>query len=348
MQDIYVVGDLTRLLLRYLDSENLSAPQLRRELAQIPSHSRITMQQWWRLLEQLQQEHAVPALGLRIGRLIRPEDSGILGYLIMYCDTLGEALHRFQRYQGLLHNLSRLSLTSQSDRLILSWDIDQGRSTQLSDEVFMAGLVNFIRQITDRPDLAPLALHFNHRVDFAADEYRELMACPVYFDAAQVSLELPRDALGLAVNTRNPHLLALLERQAEALLPTSCEDEFVHQLQQVLAGLISQGDATLANTAKQMLVSTRTLDRRLRDRDSSFGAQLRQTRQKLASLYLSDPSLSLQDVAFLLGYSEHSAFSRACRQWFGRSPRPLRAELQHQRRDARTAAPHSGAEIPRQ
>ncbi len=328
MQGIYVVGDLAGLLRRYLDAERIDAPRVRRSLSAIAPHSRMSMQLWWSLLEQIQELQPVPALGLRIGRHVRPADSGVLGYLIMYCDTLGEALQRFQRYQGLLHNLSRLELEATPGRLSLSWDTERGLSTQLSDEVFMSGLITVVRQLTQRPDLRPLRLRFNHRVAFDSHDYEDLAGCPVEFGCERVALEVPQQALGWPINSRDPHLLALLERQAAALLgPDSAPDAFLADLQQVLAELLGEGQATLDAAARRMLLSSRTLHRRLAERETSFSAVLRQTREKLTELYLNDPALSLQEIAFLLGYTEQSAFSRACRHWFGQSPRTLRAAL---------------------
>ncbi len=328
MQGIYVVGDLAGLLQRYLDAEQLAAPRVRRSLAAIAPHSRMSMQLWWSLLEQMQALQPIPALGLRIGRHVRAADSGVLGYMIMYCDSLGAALQRFQRYQGLLHNLSRLELEAAPGRLRLSWDTEQGLSTQLSDEVFMSGLITFVRQITGRPELTPLGLHFNHEVPYPAAQYESLAGCPVRFGCDRVALEIPRDALAWPINSRDPDLLALLERQAFALLgPDTSRDAFLNELQQVLAELLSDGDATLDTAARRMLVSTRTLHRRLAERRTSFSGVLRQTRERLTTLYLKDPALSLQEIAFLLGYTEQSAFSRACRQWFGQSPKQLRASL---------------------
>jgi AraC-like DNA-binding protein len=72
-------------------------------------------------------------------------------------------------------------------------------------------------------------------------------------------------------------------------------------------------------------MSERTLVRRLAEHDTSFAQMVERLRHDLALKYLSDQDLSLTQIAFLLGYSNQSAFSTACRRWTGRPPRELRA-----------------------
>ncbi len=284
------------------------------------------MQQWWQLLEDIQTEQPRSALGVRIGRHVRPYHSGPLGYLIMSCETLGDALLRFARYQSLLHNFSDVSLTARGSEVIISWSPDQGLSTQLSDEVYLSALIVFIRQITGKPRLSPSGICFNHPAPSPVAVYEQLLGCPVRFDCERVSIAMPVSALSLRVNTSEPHLLALLEKQADAMRrqPTAGDDDFLTQLRHSISNLLPQGDATLARCARKMHVSTRTLHRRLAERGTQFQVVLREVRQEMARMYLADPALSLQDIALLLGYAEQSVFSRACRLWFGKTARELR------------------------
>lgn len=328
MQNTYVAGDLAALLRSYLDAEQLPAPEIRRALAGIAPNTRMSMQNWWSLLEEIQAIQPVPALGLRIGRLVRPHHSGILGYLVMACDTLGEALLRFQHYQSLLHNLSAAELKTGPQSLTISWDVKRGRSTQLSDEVFISAVLALVREITARPDICPSKVTFNHEVAFDHSEYESMLGCPVEFDCKHVSIAVPVSALSIPINGRDPHLLALLEKQAAALLSRGRDhDELLSQLHHAVAELLPQGTARLPECARQLHLSTRTLHRRLNQRGLNFNQVLRQTRQQLTRMYLQDPSLSLSEIAFLLGYSEQSAFSRACREWFSMTPKDLRARL---------------------
>ena len=328
MHNIYVASDLAALMLAYLDQHAIAAPAIRRRLAVWPQHAQLPIQLWWDLLEDLQAELNEPALGLKIGACVRPEHTPVLAYLIMHCATLGEALLRFQRYQKLLHNMAEVSLDSDGNVLTMSWDTRHGLSTHLSDEVFMGALITFVRQIVDVSGYGPRALHFNHPAPFPVAVYEELIGCPVVFDAERVAIKLDLAMLALPVNSRNPFLLELLEKQAEALLDKSAQaDAFLESVQAVCVELLNQGAPTLPVVARKLNLSTRTLHRRLEERGLNFNGLLRETRLKLAKHYLADSRLELKQVAFLLGYSEQSAFTRAFGVCTGESPERWRKAL---------------------
>ena len=327
MKGAYVTGDLMGLLQTYLDEEQIHAPGIQRTLSSLSSNTRMPMTLWWELLEQIQEIEKKPALGLIIGKHMRPQHSGALGYLIMHCQTLGEALIRFKRYQSLLHNFSEVQLEGRPNSLVMSWDVKQGLSTQLSDEIFLSGLMTFVQLITDRKDVLPVSVQFSHQVSYDKKYYEAIMGCPVSFGHERVSIEIPVKALGLPINSRDPYLLTLLESHANALItPTEQKDRFIESLQDIIVESLSHTCPTLNSVAKQLNMSSRTLHRRMESRGMNFKQFLQQTREKLAKLYLKDPSLSLNEIAFLLGYSEHSAFTRAFKQWFGVTPKEFRRD----------------------
>ncbi|MEZ5568320.1 MAG: AraC family transcriptional regulator ligand-binding domain-containing protein [Halioglobus sp.] len=323
-QGVYVASDLAGLLRRFLAQEGIQAADINAQLAAYPANSRMPMDEWWDLLEKIQLIRNEPALGVKIGACVQPEDSGVMGYMVMYCKTAGEALLHFQRYQQLIHNFSLMDIEARPESLVISWDLEQGVSTQLSDEVFLSGLMTFIQRVTGRADLVPREIHFIHTVPFEHSHYERLLGCPVRFGCERVAVEIQLSALNIPINSHNPYLLSLLEKQAEALVDTGFHDELLNELQKILVEAISQGEATLAHIARRLNVSTRTLHRRLEERGLNFQKILQKTRRQLAEHYLSDSSLSLNEVAFLLGYSEQSAFNRAFRGWFNMPPKRYR------------------------
>ena len=84
--------------------------------------------------------------------------------------------------------------------------------------------------------------------------------------------------------------------------------------------LLSRGEATVRNVSQELGMSVRTFARRLNDAGSTFAEILDQLRSDLARKYLSDADLAPSQIAFLLGYSEVSAFSHAFKRWTGTSP----------------------------
>jgi AraC-like DNA-binding protein len=87
-----------------------------------------------------------------------------------------------------------------------------------------------------------------------------------------------------------------------------------------MAETMREGDPTIARVAKKMGLSPRTLERRLKERGTRFKQLIDDTRRRFAINYLKDNGNTLTHVAFLLGYSEVSAFNHAFKRWTGSSP----------------------------
>jgi AraC-like DNA-binding protein len=96
------------------------------------------------------------------------------------------------------------------------------------------------------------------------------------------------------------------------------------RVRQLLAEGIREGEPEQHEIAKSLALSERTLQRRLQDENVTFADLVEEVRADLARMYLNDPSLAVFEVAFLLGYSEPSAFNRAFRRWTGKSPSQYR------------------------
>lgn len=327
LADMNVSGDLAALLLDYLAQNRLSLPELEKELRQFQPASRMRFRQWWRLLDALQQALPGRLVGMELGKAIKPAYVGVLGYLTLSCDTVAEALQRFQRYQRLLHDGDTAHFEIRGDQACLCWNASYGPSTRLSDEVLVMGMITNLRIMTGHAHLQP------SRIQFVAPEpgnqaaYLPFVRCPMSFDQPQLELHFPLAYLALPVTNSDPALKQLLEQQAQTLLAVlPYQEDFHHRLQQAILKAIQGGDPTLENVAESLAMSRRTLHRRLQEKGLVFKDLLQQVRLQLARQYLAERRLTLAEIALLLGYSEQSAFTRAFKQWSGTTP------LQYQKR----------------
>ncbi len=327
LANLHVTGDLAGLLLDYLREHGINDPVLLRRLQQFAPNSRMTFQDWWDLLEAIQQRLPGHPVGLELGMSIRPSHLGILGYLTLSCDTVAEALQRFERYQRLLHDGDRAHPIAQGDQVCMRWSSDFGPSTRLSDEVLVVGMLRFVRMMTGVEDLAPSRVRFNFPPPPDFSPYEQLFHCPVEFECPFTELHFPLTYFALPVTNSDPGLKNLLDRQAEALLAVLPDSEdFQQSLQQAIIKAIQNGEPTLEQVARTLALSPRTLHRRLAEKKLVFKELLQQMRLQLARQYLEEQRLTLSEIALLLGYSEQSAFTRAFRQWTGKTP------LQYQKR----------------
>lgn len=319
---IYVAASIAHLLISFIDQRQLALPELRERLLRLAQGPRMPITTWWALLDELQLAcpHE-PALGLQIGSCAHPHHIGVLGYLAMYSDTVGQALMRFSRFQPLLHNLAPSILSQQDGQFIIGWGMGALKSTQLSDDVVSAGLAGFARQLTGNPEVKASAVYCPHPAPADITPYLQFYGCPVYFDSPVSALHLPLAIMSLPINSQDPHLTSLLEQQAEAMLQALPEpDNLLGELQRQIIAVLQDGPPEAPLVAARMGLSERSLYRALHERGLRYKQVLNNLRFELAKDYLRDAQLSLPEIAMLLGYAEQSVFSRAFREWAGQSP----------------------------
>jgi AraC-like DNA-binding protein len=326
-----VAGDLANLLLSYLDANPLSdrvlvdetveLDALRQQLSQYSASSRMPFTDWWHALAVIAKLYQKPHIGLEVGAYIQPSHCGVLGYLSLSCEYLAEALQRFERFQRLLYEGNEAFTCVDGDQVTFSWPFDYGYSTRESDETLISSLVSYVRMLVGDRGLNPTRVGFVHNKPEEISPYGEMLGCDAEFDCKNTYISFPVSVLTLGVEKADPALRTLLDQQACALLDVlPSGDHFEQQFYKYLLRAMQDGRPVIEEVARYMKISSRTLHRRLQERDLVFKELLQKTRQQLAQQYLKEGRLTLSEIALLLGYSEQSAFSRAFKQWLGITP----------------------------
>ena len=328
-QHALILARLTHIVRRFMEAEGLSLDLLNEYTNAASSGSeRLPIGQWWALLERVAQVSNDPHVGLRIGKLTQIQDVGVLGYLAASCETLGQAMQRLQRFEGLLQQLAASSVAVDGDCIRLAWTNENGHSTDLSNEVLISGLLTVLGILIAPHRIKPVCVEFPRKSDSGLATYEAMLGCPVQFARPQLAVRLRADNLMLPINSRDTHLMQLLEQQAAtALKGLEHSDEFLIQLQKAMSRGLLERNASMPWVAVQLNMSVRSVYRALNERGKTFKGQLNELRQTLAQQYLADETLSLSEIALLLGYSEQSAFNRAFRQWTGSTPLKHRREF---------------------
>ncbi len=127
--------------------------------------------------------------------------------------------------------------------------------------------------------------------------------------------------LDCPVETADNELLKILKRHCQQILGARPKaDDLVFEVRQLITTLLHSGQPKIDAVAQELGMSSRTLTRRLAEGGVTYKGLLDEVRRKLALRYLKDRRISLKQVAYLLGYSEVSAFYHAFRRWTGSSP----------------------------
>ena len=273
------------------------------------------------LLEAAVRHSGESGIGLRLAELVRPETYEVFGSLIAASATLGEAVLRATRLISLATSNVRLSFHHAGDRASLNVEPLYPELIHREAIEFMLGATHVLaRRITGR-ELAPIEVRFAHAAPPDTSHHERLFAAPLRFRCASNALVFDGSLLDVPIASHDSSLSAALQRQAEQLMLRERSAGFAAEVRTTLARELRGGDPTAARLAKALDVHPKTLARRLRGEGTSFRRLLDELRQELAEGYRRQPNLSVDEVAFLLGYSERSAFHRAFRRWTGRAPR---------------------------
>ena len=315
-----VTGAWTRLLTDWLDQERLPAPLVRARLAGFSPDDVVPLSVWRDLLDQaVALRPDLVAAGLSIGAGVMPQHLGVLGYLVLASDTLGEAMHAYQRYERLFYGVDLAELRFVGPDVEIRWaPADTGA---IADQTAIAALITFLRrQLQDPPPPSGVSFLFDATAE-QAQACEAFFGCPVQFACSHTSVRFPMVYLSIPMPHREPGLRVLLDRQAQALLDALPDPSaFDRAVQQLLVRMLPEGEVNVDKVAAAMHQSTRTLQRRLADRGMTWQQLLDNTRMQLARQYLKDQALSVAEIALLLGFSEQSAFTRAFKRWTGQTP----------------------------
>ncbi|MET0390298.1 MAG: helix-turn-helix domain-containing protein, partial [Polyangiales bacterium] len=194
-----------------------------------------------------------------------------------------------------------------------------------SAEFTLASHVVVASQIT-QTSMQPTAVEFRHRTPTNIAEHTRIFGVAPSFGHPANALVWQREVLERAVPAADPALSRVVERHARALLAAlpDVTRGYADRVRGVLARALESGDASLGHVARELKLSERSLQRRLAAEQQSFDGLLDEVRHTLALRYLADPRLGISELAYLLGYSEASAFHRAFRRWTGSTPAQLR------------------------
>lgn len=266
-----------------------------------------------------------PAFGLRVAEVMDFSQFGVQGYAFLTAPTLGDGLQAILRFHRLTHDAARVTLEMSSDEACYRHTLPaEHRLPAAAAQFVMAVPVLAARVSTGR--VAARSVRFQHPAPADRSDYDRVLGVPVTFSQPHNEVVFPREALALPHQSADPALRAILERHGEAILAaTPRMDNFADRVRSMLAEELQGGNPSADHIANRLRMSTRTLGRRLRDLGTSHRELLEQLRRNLAERYLGDLELSIGEVAFLLGYSEPSAFHRAFKRWTGLTPAEVRA-----------------------
>lgn len=171
----------------------------------------------------------------------------------------------------------------------------------------------------------PKAIHFTHKEPGYRAEYDRIFGVPLVFESHMNAIMVDETLMHVSLPSPNPYLSEVLRAHAEGLLENLERSKSTRgRVESLLIPALHTGQASMDTIAGKLALSRQTLFRKLRAEGVTFEKVLDELRHKLALHYLSDKKASVHETAYLVGFSEPAAFSRAFKRWTGSSPRTMR------------------------
>lgn len=320
-----------KLLTDYVASKGLQViPMLAQvglsEAALTEPNDRIPFQTFSRLCELAASALNEPNLGLSLGRGMRPGYLGSHGFALMSCSTIEELIQQHVRYSVLTIDALRVDIEKKGAEYIRycrSNLPEQAPLGKLQEQLNVATTVTLARWFVNRPDINPAWVAFQHAKPADSHEYDDLFKCPVYFSQPETAIGLNATLSNLPLPHANPQLRRIMDDLCAQLLKklgNSIEPAWLARARQAVLESFKEGLPDIAVIAAKIGLSESAFKDLLSERHMSFRGFVDDLRQALAIGYIRDPHLSLVDIAYLLGFSEQSAFQRAFKRWTGMTP----------------------------
>ncbi len=275
-----------------------------------------------------------PLLGFRAGLGMKSTHLGLVGHMLMCSETTHELLNLLTRYGQLIGNGAECSYETAGPQVLLRQRLPPGREDTYcrhAHEYNLAGWLTLCRWMGG-PDLAPdfIELPSDEVVDYGP--VRVFAACDIRFGAPEIRLgfseQFLQRAFRLGDTSLKPIVEAALRQRLQLLQSRQSElDPLVARVRQLIAEKMLYGTPSLQAVALAAQEPPRRLQYCLESRKTNFKKLVEEVRQEMADQHIRDESMTLVDVALMLGFSEQSAFQRAFKRWHGMRPGEYRTKV---------------------
>tara|TARA_R100000935_G_scaffold58864_1_gene98774 strand:+ start:8330 stop:9424 length:1095 start_codon:yes stop_codon:yes gene_type:complete len=267
-------------------------------------------------------------VAFEVGSRLHLSAYGMYGYALMCSPTMREFFDFAVRYHLLATPTLRLGWRLEGDLAI--WEF-----TEIYREVMSNDLRNFlIRQqmmqnFTHVRDVAgedrtPVRALFGLADDGTATEDERMLECPCFYDQPVHELHYPASILDQAPELGNRLTRAMLEDTCDRLIGQAKMTSGVAGEVYQLLMLAPNQFPSMESIALQIGMTERTLRRRLRGENRSYADIIDDVRKKLALEYLTTTRMSVDDIAWKIGFSDSSNLRRAVRRWTGQTINEVR------------------------
>ena len=289
-----------------------------------PAGQRVSVPDYFALWRAIRQVSGRADIGLALAGSVTPDLTEPLFLAILSAPSVSAALQVVSTYKRLLSPEDVVvHVEASRGSVVLAYEWPDPGVPQVLLDAELGFILEMCRRGTRRPELRPIEVRLRAAALEPGSGHAERFACPIRLGAPADTLELSAEDAARPFLTSNPQLLDALVPHLEAGLPAAPTSE-IARVRSVIAERLRGQRPAAQVVAKQLAMSTRSLQRLLKEHGTSFRAVLDQVRSEHARGYLSSTAFSDSEISFLLGFEDPNSFYRAFRSWSGMSPSEFR------------------------
>ena len=329
--EVTSLGTVGGLLAKALRSCNIDPePLFRKAGIDFPGindpDTRIPTQQIDKLLSLAVEATGNPCLGLLTVRQFQPADLHGLGLAWLTSDTLKDALTRLVRYSRFINPALefRVEVKSNTTDLVVAVPDNFPNHVNLVTDIGMAAFLRMC-QITAGQPILPVHVTLQRPPPPCKDEFADMFGPSIEYSATVNRLCFDSEQVNQPLTTANPELARINDQAVVDYLARFDHGSIAMQVRSKIIEQLPGGVPKQGNIAEMLQMSLRSLQRRLKEEETSFKDLLEDTRKALAAKYLRESHRSIGEISYLLGFSERGNFNRAFKRWTGKTPGEFRA-----------------------
>ena len=266
-----------------------------------------------------------PGFGLTAAEQFQPAALQGLGFAWLASDTLHDALNRLVRYFRFINPFFKANVDESENTLDLVLTGPECWPDYVYEQVD-TGMGVFLRmsQITIGEHIVPVRVVMQRPAPICPDRFNAFFEAPIEYGAPDNRLCFDLHMANQPLSTSNPELARINDQAVIDYLARFDRSNITMQVRSRIIEQLPSGAARQESIAEALHLSLRSLQRKLKDEEITFKELLEDTRRDLALQYIRESRRTLGEISYLLGFAEHSSFTRAFRRWTGHSPAEFR------------------------
>jgi AraC-like DNA-binding protein len=267
-----------------------------------------------------------PCFGISVGECFQPSSLHAMGFAMLASVSLRDFYNRVCNYYRVVSQNAEFRQYERDGASVLVAGNVASSVCHETEDTWVSMMVRFLRFLYQK-ELNPLWIALRRPVPEGGEQpFLDHFKCPIRFDCEDISIALDSAVMDRELPGASADLAQYNDQIVMQYLEKMDRKDIVNRVRGLIIEDLASGSLSKQGVADKMHMSARNLQLKLAARNTTFQDTLDSTRQNLAAGYIEQSHLAITEIAYLLGFSDASNFTRAFRRWYGCSPRDYRLE----------------------